>query len=163
MIKDAEVSAGQEINYLRSFTKGEVQRVVDNFRKRRYGEPAAVLSDTWRELERRFGNIAAITNTLLSRLSDGAKFNDKDKAKLQSFADLCADVDSQLTHLPGLACLNYPNALRSIVEKLPTFLRSKWEKQVARFADAHQDAYPGFHDFASMEIMLPERRTTQMC
>lgn len=60
----------------------------------------------------------------------------------------------QLVHLPGLACRNYPNALRPIVEKLPTFLQSKWEKKVIKYADDHQNAYPGFHDFASMVIAV---------
>lgn len=32
---------------------------------------------------------------------------------------------AKLTHLPGVACLSYPNALRPIVEKLPTFLNGK--------------------------------------
>ena len=80
MIRDAEVPAEQEMNYLRSYTKGEVQKVVDNFRKRRCGDPAAVLEDIWKELEKRFGNVAAITNTLLERLSASARFEEKYKA-----------------------------------------------------------------------------------
>ena len=79
-----------------------------------------------------------------------SEFNKKERERLQAFADLCADVDSQLEFLPGLACLNYPNAIKPIVEKLPNFLRSKWEKQVAEYADRNQDAYPGFHSFAVM-------------
>ena len=115
MIRDTEVSAEQEMNYLRSYTKGEVQRVVDNFRKRCYGEPASVLKETWQELERRFGNVAAITHALLERLTESARFTEKDKLKLQAFADLCADVDSQLTHLPGLNC--YAFKKKSFEEK----------------------------------------------
>ena len=98
MIRDAEVSAEQEMNYLRSYTKGEVQRVVDNFRKRHYGEPASVLKETWQELERRFGNVAAITHALLERLTESARFTEKDKLKLQAFADLCADVACPDSH-----------------------------------------------------------------
>ena len=52
--------------------------------------------------------------------------------------------------LSSLACLNYPNTIKPIVEKLPNFLRSKWEKQVAEYADRNQDAYPGFHTIAVM-------------
>lgn len=158
MIRDAEVPAEQEMNYLRSYTKGEVQKAVETFRKRRYGDPATVLEDTWKDLERRSGNVAAITNTLLERLSASARFEEKDKAKLQVFGDLYADVDSQLAHLPGLACLNYPNALRPIVGRLPTNLRSKWEKEVAKYADRHQDAFPGFRIFASMVIGIARMR-----
>ncbi|KAK3733045.1 hypothetical protein QZH41_000591 [Actinostola sp. cb2023] len=124
MIDDADVTPAQEMNYLRNFTKGEVQNVVDNFRKRHHTDLAVVLRELWRELERRFGNTAAITNVLLERLTHAANFR--------------------------LSCLNYPNVLRPIVERLPNFLRSKWEKEIISYATKHQDAYPGFHVFASM-------------
>ena len=65
MIKDADVSLEQEINYLRSYTKGDAQKVVNNYRQRQYRDPVDALRDVWTELERRFGNTAAITNVLL--------------------------------------------------------------------------------------------------
>ena len=150
MLKDAKIPPEQEINYLRQYTKGDAQKLVDSYRKRRYRQPASLLQELWAELEKRFGNPAVITDTLLKKLSGAAKFNEKERGRLQAFADLCADVDSQLEFLPGLACLNYPNAIKPIVEKLPNFLRSKWEKQVAEHADRNQDAYPSFNTFAVM-------------
>ena len=55
---------------------------------------------------------------------------------------MCADVNSQLDFLPDLGCLNYPSAIDSIVENLPNFIRSKWEKRVVQYAEDHNDAYP---------------------
>lgn len=147
MIKDTSVTAEQEINYLRSFTRGEVQRVVDNFRKRHQNDPTTLLQNLWKELETRFGSAAVITNALLERLHNSSNFHENDHAKLQEFSDLCADVNSQIEHLPGLACLHYPGAIRPIVEKLPASLRSKWEKEVVKHAESHHDAYPGFSIF----------------
>ena len=152
MITDAEVSAEQEVNYLRSFTSGEVQRVVDNFRRRQLDDPVALLRDLWKELERRFGSTAVITNTLLERLREASSFGNHDNAKL-----LCADVDSQLSCLPGLACLNFPNAIRPITEKLPSPIRAKWEKEIATYADKNDDAYPGFSAFA--RLIVKQART----
>lgn len=157
MIHDADVGPAQEMNYLRNFTTAEVQDVVDNFRKSHHPDLSIVLKELWSELERRFGNTAAITNTLLERLSQKAKFNDGDLQGLQVFADLCGDVDSQMTYLPGLSCLNYPNVIRPIIERLPNFLRSKWEKEIITYAAKHQDAYPTFHVFASM-VQQPARK-----
>ncbi|KAK3743580.1 hypothetical protein QZH41_001384 [Actinostola sp. cb2023] len=147
MIRDTEVSPEQEVNYLRKFTSGDVQRVVDNFRKRQQSDPASLLQSLWLELERRFGSSAVITNALLERLHESAAFSESDTVKLQEFADVCADVDSQVAYLPGLACLNFPNAIRPIVEKLPISLRSKWEKEIVRYAEKNDDAYPDFHSF----------------
>ena len=62
MISDAEVSAVNEINYLRSFTSGEPQRLVDNYRKRQKRDPNALLKNLWEELERRLGNPARHDN-----------------------------------------------------------------------------------------------------
>ena len=150
MIKDANVSPDQEINYLRSYTKGDAQKVVNNYRQRQYRNPVDALRDVWKELERRFGNTAAITNVLLVRLQTAAKFGEEDSDKLQAFADVCADVDSQLDFLPGLGCLNYLTAIGPIVENLPHSLRSKWEKRVVQYAEKYDDAYPSFKDFAAM-------------
>ena len=149
MIKDAYLSPEQEINYLRMFTSGEVQKVVDNFRKRQH-DPSTVLEKLWRELERRFGSSAVISNTFISRLQETAEFDERNLSKLQTFSDLCADVESQIDQLPNLACLNYPNTLRPIVNKLPTSIREKWEKEVANFAEKNNDRYPSFSSFAQL-------------
>ena len=150
MIKDANVSPDQEINYLRSYTKEDAQRVINNYRQRQYRNPADALSDVLKELERRFGNTAAITNVLLVRLQTAAKFGEEDIDKLQAFADVYADVDRQLDFLPGLGCLNYLTTIGHIVENLPHSLRSKWERRVVQYAEKYDDAYPSFKDFAAM-------------
>ncbi|KAL9986037.1 hypothetical protein ACROYT_G000100, partial [Oculina patagonica] len=150
MVKDADIAPDQELNYLRSFTSGDPQELVDNYRNRQGNDPAITLYDLWTELERRFGNAAALTQALIERLCTAASFGDKDNAKLQKLADLCADVDCQINHLPGLACLNYPIAIRPIVERLPTYLRSKWEKEIVSYAAEHNDAYPTFKRFSAM-------------
>ena len=150
MVKDADIAADQELNYLRSYTSGDPQQLVDNYRKRQGDNPTVTLAELWAELERRFGNAAALTQALLERLSTAAAFGEKDGARLQKLADLCADVDCQMTYLPGLACLNYPIAIRPIIEKLPPSLRSKWEKEIVRYAEEHNDAYPTFLEFSTM-------------
>lgn len=119
MIQDTDVSPAQEIAYLHNYTSGKVRELVDNFRKRQHRDPAAIKREVWVELEKRFGNTAMITNTLLNRLKEYAKFSGRDKEELQKFADVCANEDSQMAYLPGLACLNYPSSIRPIVENLP--------------------------------------------
>ena len=150
IIKDANLSPEKEINYLRSYTKGDAQKVVNNFRQQQYRDPVVALRDVWTELERHFGNTAAITNVLVQRLQNTSKFEQGDSDKLQRFADVCADVDSQLDFLPGLRCLNYPSTIGPIVENLPNFIHSKWEKRVVQYAEDHNDAYPGFKEFAAI-------------
>ena len=134
MVRDADIAPEQELNYLRSFTSGDPQQLVDNYRKRPGDSPATTVADLWAELERRFGNAATLTQDLIERLCTAASFGERENAKLQKLADLCADVDCQMTHLPGLACLNYPIAIRPIVKRLPASLRTKWEKVIVRYA-----------------------------
>ena len=100
----------QEIIYLRRFTSGEPRPLVDNYRKRNHNNPHTLLESLWSELERRFGNAAVTTNALLDRIHTTVFFNENESKKLQEFADLCEDVESQVAYLPGLACLNFPNA-----------------------------------------------------
>ena len=63
-----------------------------------------------------------LTKVLLKRMNKTAAFSENDNVKLQEFADLCADVERQLLYLPGLACLNFPNAIQQIAGKLPPSL-----------------------------------------
>ena len=105
-MRDADIAPEQELNFLRSFTRGNPQELVDNFRQRQGDSPATTLRDLWSEFGRLFGNPAALTQALIERLRTAANLSDKNNAKLKKLADLCADVDCQITHLPGLACLN---------------------------------------------------------
>ena len=97
MLLDTDVSPTQEINYLRSFTSGRPQRLVDNYRNQQMRDPVALLKEMWEELERRFGSVAVISNTLLERLRDTATFDERENDNLQQLADLCADTESQVT------------------------------------------------------------------
>ena len=93
MVRDADVAANQEINFLRNYTNGEPQQLVDNYRKRQGDDPASIPTELWTELERKFGNTAALTQAILERLSSAASFGEKDNTRLQKLADLCVDVD----------------------------------------------------------------------
>ena len=150
MLLDTDVSPTQEINYLRSFTSGRPQRLVDNYRKRQMCDPVVLLKELWEELKRRFGSVAVISNTLLECLRDTATFDERENHNLQQFADLCADIESQVTYLPGLACLNYPNAMQPITAKLPQFIRAKWEKEIAYYSNSNGGAYPPFSRFSKI-------------
>ena len=33
---------------------------------------------------------------------------------------------------------------------IPSSLRSKWEKKIVKYAEEHQNAYPGFHRFTTL-------------
>jgi hypothetical protein len=99
MTPDANLSSSQEIAYLRNYTKRNAQDFINHFRKRQQGNPAVTLRELWKELERRFGNTAILTDAILHSLRDSAKFTAQDKTKLQAFADVCDDVDNQMTSL----------------------------------------------------------------
>ena len=130
--------------YLRSYTKRDAQKVENNYRWTQYRDHVIALQDMWTELERWFGNTAAITNVLIERLRKTARFQEGESDKLQSFVDVCVDMDSQLDFLPGLTCFNYLTAVAPIVQSLPLSIRSKWEKCVLHYAERYRDAYPGF-------------------
>ena len=91
-----------------------------------------------------------ITNALLERMHKTASLGENENTKLQEFADLCADVESQVAHLPGLQCLNFPNAVQPIAEKLPSSLHGKWEKEIAKYSERNAGAYPGFAVFSTV-------------
>ncbi|CAB3980031.1 Hypothetical predicted protein [Paramuricea clavata] len=54
-----------------------------------------------------------------------------------------------MDYLPGLAYLNYPNALRPIFSNLPESICAKWNKYVVEHSLRSYAAYPQFSGFAS--------------
>ena len=52
MMRDADIAPEQELNFLRSFTKGNPQELGDHFRKRQEDRPATTLRDLWAEFGR---------------------------------------------------------------------------------------------------------------
>ena len=107
MIQGTNLSPQQEMVYLLQYTSGKVKTLVEAFRNRRL-EPSLCLSQLWIELRRRFGSPATVANSYLERLTKAAGFRENDRLGLQSFADLCEDVESQMEVLPTLSCLNFP-------------------------------------------------------
>ena len=45
-------------------------------------DPVALLKELWDELERRFGSVAVISNTMLKRLRDAATFGEREHDNL---------------------------------------------------------------------------------
>ena len=119
----------------------EAQKLVDHYRKRKQRDPSRLLSSLWAELERRFGSAAAITRVLLERMEKTAAFSERENAKLQNFAILCADVESQMSYLSSLASLDFPNAIQPIAQKLSVPLRQKWEKKITKHLEKNGE-YP---------------------
>lgn len=78
-------------------------------------------------------------------------FRESENDRLQEFADLCTDVTNQISCLPGLTCLNFPNAIQPIAAKLPPSLCRKWEKEIATFLQNNGDTYPAFHVFSEVD------------
>ena len=149
MLEDCGVGPSNEINYLHMYTSGLRQKLVDSYRRRQHNHPEYLLEKLWTELEDRFGNPATITSAFLSKLRKSSKFGKDDIAKLQAFSDLCADIAAQMDYLPGLAYLNYPNALRPIFSNLPESICGKWNKYVAEHSVQGYAAYPKFPAVAS--------------
>jgi len=61
MVRDSDIAPEQELNYFRSFTSGDLQELVNNYRKRQGHNPATNPGNPWKQLEMRLGNIADLT------------------------------------------------------------------------------------------------------
>ena len=105
MVKDANLSPEKEINYLRSYTKGDVQKVEINFQQWQYRHPVVALQDVWTELERHFGNSR---HHKCSRATTLTHIEQGDKNKLPRFADVCAGLPSR-PWVPKLSFRDWPH------------------------------------------------------
>ena len=146
MVTDTSITAQQELVYMLQYTSAKPRQLVETFRNRRM--PAEQCVDKlWRELGRRFGSSAVVSNTYTARLTKLAAYKEGDSQALQTFADLCEDVVAQMEFIPSLRCLDFYSTSSQVYNRLPSQVRSKWNKKVVRYAERFSDEYPSFAHF----------------
>eukprot|EP00079_Xenopus_tropicalis_P037650 XP_017951421.1 PREDICTED: uncharacterized protein LOC101733395 isoform X1 [Xenopus tropicalis] len=111
--------------------------------------PARGLIQVWERLERDYGSPEVIERTLLNRFYNFPSFSSKGNRKLQELSDFLLELETAKLdpHLPGLCCLDTAYGLYPITEKLPQYLKDKWNMVGAEYKSLHQVLFPPFSFF----------------
>ena len=83
-------------------------------------------------LEERFGEKCAMSNALIVKLSEGPPINQNDREGLLDLADDLESCEITLTVAGRPNQINKDDKMIKILRSLPLYLRSCWQKRVAR-------------------------------
>lgn len=100
------------------------------------------------QLEERFGNPFIVSQAFRTKLDGWAAIKNKDVAAVREFSDFLQQCLVAITKVGGLDILNDAHYQKTLVEKLPEWMKNRWMREVAK-TKAKEHRYPNFEEFAT--------------
>ncbi|XP_041458034.1 uncharacterized protein LOC121410188 [Lytechinus variegatus] len=137
---------GAKLNLLHSCVAGKPKEIVQHFVL--IGSPDAY-EQARETLSRRYGDPTVVSSAFTSKLNSWGRINSRDATGLQDFSDCLAKVVAAKKSIKSLGILDFPQENSKLVEKLPSYLESKWRDEIDRYKEKHgRQEYPPFIAFA---------------
>ncbi|KAI2666545.1 Defensin-like protein 68 [Labeo rohita] len=104
--------------------------------------------DAWEKLNCLYGQPFAIQRAFSERLADWPKIRSKDAIGLRNFSDLLSACENAMPHVKGLQILNDYQENQKLVQKLPDWVASRWNRQVTQALSQNQE-FPDCKEFCA--------------
>lgn len=76
------------------------------------------------------------------------KIGPYDATAFEEFGDFLHQVEIASSHIESLKVFNYPSQMLTLIEKLPTWFKTKWSEKVMRLQNVKgKDTFPSFREF----------------
>ncbi|XP_041472654.1 uncharacterized protein LOC121421920 [Lytechinus variegatus] len=137
---------GAKLNLLHSCVAGKPKEIVQHFVLIGSLDAYEQARET---LSRRYGDPTVVSSAFTSKLNSWGRINSRDATGLQDFSDCLAKVVAAKKSIKSLGILDFPQENSKLVEKLPSYLESKWRDEIDRYKEKHgRQEYPPFIAFA---------------
>ena len=125
----------EEIQILKAQTANDANDLVRTYHAAAGSDAVGALHSIWMELKSRFGSNSKVSAGLKRKL-DEIKIS-KDQGRLgeqvRKLRDVCLVIKHNQALVPDLAFFDTSFGQRSVWEKLPEFLVSRWRKDALKF------------------------------
>ena len=145
LIDKRNISAADKLFYLKKYVGGMARRTLDGVFYRNDDE---AYQDAWNKLNHRYGQPFLIQRAYRDKLAGWPKLQPKDAEALRNFSDFLNACQEAIPHVSGLQILNDCEENQKLVQKLPDWLASRWNRQVTQTLNDRNE-FPSFHDFAN--------------
>ena len=143
LIGQRKIPPGEKLYYLKRYLGGSVRQVVENYFLLSIDD---AYDNAKALLEERYGDPFIVANAFRSKLDSWPKINVKDSEALLWFSDFLKQCMSAMQTITGLNILNDSQENRKMLSKLPDWLVSRWNRQVAQRKEQKSE-FPTFKDF----------------
>nr|XP_021336928.1 uncharacterized protein LOC103910029 [Danio rerio]XP_021336929.1 uncharacterized protein LOC103910029 [Danio rerio] len=144
LIDKKGISSADKMFYLKKYVSGPARKALDGTFFRTDDE---VYKDAWDKLNHRYGHPFIIQKAFRERLANWPKIHPKDAMGLQAFSDFLNACRGALPHVKGLQILNDYQENQKLMQKLPDWAISRWNRQVTQSITNNHE-YPTFDEFA---------------
>ncbi|XP_056597979.1 uncharacterized protein LOC130433119 [Triplophysa dalaica] len=130
--------------YLKKYISGEAKCVLEGsfFRK-----DDKAYEQAWELLNSRYGHPFVIQRAFREKLNNWPKISSRESVKLRQFSDFLISCNNAIPHIKGLQVLNDCEENQRMVQKLPDWVTSQWNRYVTKHLRETEE-YPKFNEFA---------------
>lgn len=111
--------------------------------------------DAWEKLNGRYGQPFSIQRAFREKLANWPKISSKDAMGLRNFSDFLSACENAMPHVKGLQILNDYQENQKLVQKLPDWAASRWNRQVTQVLSQNQE-FPDFKEFCAFVLTEAE-------
>lgn len=152
LIEAKAISSVDKLYYLRKYVGGPARKTLEGTF---YRNDEEAYKDAWKRLDHRYGQAFIIQRAFREKLADWPKIQPKDAVGLRDFSDFLNACQDAMSHVKSLGILNDCEENRKLVQKLPDWAVSRWNRKATEFLNKNQE-FPSFQDFATFIAMEAE-------
>lgn len=144
LIESRTTIPSERLYYLGRYTKGEAREVIE-------GVLPLTTEDAYQkaktQLRERFGNPFLISDAYRKKINEWPRISASDGPSLRKFADFLETCRAATTEIKYLKVLDDPDENQRMLQKLPSFVVTRWSRVVDRWLSKEDHAYPPFTEF----------------
>ena len=139
------ISSADKLYYLKKHVSGPAHKCLEGTFYRNDDE---AYRDAWNKLNQRYGQPFVIQRAFRDKLAKWPKIQSKDAEGLRTFSDFLNACLQAMPHVKGLEILSDCEENQKLIQKVPDWLASRWNRQVTTALMGGKE-FPTFEDFAN--------------
>ncbi|KAL7841403.1 hypothetical protein SRHO_G00250940 [Serrasalmus rhombeus] len=140
---DSEIQSYVHSATLKRYVTGSAHKCLEGTF---YRNDEEAYSDAWNKLNQRYGQPFVVQRAFREKLSNWPKIQSRDAEGLTSFSDFLNACRQAMPYVKGLDILNDCEENQKLMQKLPEWLASRWNRQVTISLTEGKD-FPCFEEF----------------
>jgi Pao retrotransposon peptidase/Family of unknown function (DUF5641)/Protein of unknown function (DUF1759) len=144
-VEGKDFSDAEKMRYLKKYVGGEVENLIGAYCSSR---KANAYKKAREELNKRYGDPLKLADNYREKLELWPKIAMGDRAELRRFSDFLTQCLNAMETLPSLRVLNDYKEARKLKEKLPSWMSTRWGREIHRIKKKKQEE-PRFEDFVN--------------
>ncbi|KAL7831306.1 hypothetical protein SRHO_G00308090 [Serrasalmus rhombeus] len=137
------ISTADKLHYLKRYVTGSAHKCLEGTF---YRNDEEAYSDAWNKLNQRYGQPFVVQRAFREKLSNWPMIQSRDAEGLRNFSDFLNACRQAMPYVKGLDILNYCEENQKLMQKLPEWLASRWNRQVTISLTEGKD-FPCFEEF----------------